>query len=99
MYQSVEMTSGFLNLLPHIVVAVKIEDICYKIESILVVLDLCIEACKVEAIREVFLVDFAEVLVPARRYELRRKLALLSSNRMLYGKQCKERSETNSTKL
>ena len=57
------MTSRFLDLLAHIIVAVEIEDIRDKIESVLVVLDIGVEAGEVEAVGEVVFVDFAEVFV------------------------------------
>ena len=62
-YQTVQMPRRLLNLLPHVVVAVEVEDVRYEIECILVVLDFRVEARQVEAVGEVFFVDLAEVLV------------------------------------
>jgi hypothetical protein len=62
-YQTVQMPRRLLNLFPHIVVAVEVEDIRDEVEGILVVLDFGIEARQVEAVGEVFFVDLAEVLV------------------------------------
>jgi hypothetical protein len=36
----------------------------------LIVMDLSLKSCKVEAIGEIFFVYFAEVLISSRRYEL-----------------------------
>jgi hypothetical protein len=44
MDQAVEMPSRLLNLLPHILIAVKVEDISDKIKGVLVVLDVGIES-------------------------------------------------------
>lgn len=70
MNQTVEMPCGLLDLLPHIVIAVQVEDISDKVKSVLIVLDVRIETSKVEAIREIVLVDLAEVLVSSGRDEL-----------------------------
>ena len=64
------MTSRLLDLLAHLIVAVEIEHIGHKIQSILIVLHLSVEASEIEAVRQVILVDLAEVLVAARGYEL-----------------------------
>lgn len=60
------MPRTLLNRLPHLIVAVKIENIGDEIESVLVVLDLGVETCEVEAVGQVVLVDLAEVLIAAR---------------------------------
>ena len=60
------MSRGFLNLLSHLVIAIEIEDIGDEIESVLVILDVGVEACQVEAVGEVVLIDFAEVFISAR---------------------------------
>ena len=64
------MAGGLLDLLSHLIVAVEIEDIGDEIKSVLVVLDIGVEACEVEAVGEVVLVDFAEVFIASRRDEL-----------------------------
>lgn len=71
MHQSVEVASALLNLLPHVVVDFHVEDVGYEVEGILVVLHFCVQSSQVEAIREIVLVDFAEVFIAACRYELR----------------------------
>ena len=64
------MASRLLNLLPHLIVAVEIEDICDEVESVLIILDISVEACEVEAVGKVVLVNFTKVLIAARRDEL-----------------------------
>jgi len=73
------MTSGFLNLLAHVVIAIKVEDVGDKVESILIVLDIGIEAGEIEAIGQVVFVNLAEILVAAGGDELgcRRKVSVL----------------------
>lgn len=63
--EAVQMSCGFLNRLAHLVVAVEIKDIGDEVQRILVVLDFRVQAGEVEAIGQVFLVDFAEVFVAA----------------------------------
>jgi hypothetical protein len=57
------MSCRLLDLFPHIIVAVEVEHVRYEVECILVVLNFGIQASEVEAIGEVFFVDFAEVFV------------------------------------
>ena len=64
------MTGGLFNLFTHIIVAVEVEDVGDEVEGILVVLDVGVEACQVEAVGEVVFVDFAKVFVTAGGYEL-----------------------------
>lgn len=66
------MAGRLLNLLAHLIVAVKVEDVGDEIEGILVVLDLGVESREVEAVGQVLLVDLAKVLVAARRDKLAR---------------------------
>lgn len=70
MNQAVQMTGRFLDLLTQVVVCIEIEDVCYKIQRILIVWHLGIQARQVEAISEVFLVYFAEILVASGRNKL-----------------------------
>jgi hypothetical protein len=63
MYQTIEMPRRLLDLFPHIVIAVEVEDIRYEVEGILVVLNFRVKASQVESVGKVFFVDFAEVLV------------------------------------
>jgi hypothetical protein len=78
-YEPVEVPRRLLNLLAHLVVAVKVEDIGDEVERVLVVLDFGVEACEVEAVGEVLFVDFAEVFVASGGDELRPKSAWYSS--------------------
>lgn len=64
------MPGRFFYRLAHLVVAVEIEDVGHQVQRILVVLDLGVEARQVEAVRQILLVDLAEVLVAAGRDEL-----------------------------
>lgn len=68
--EAVEVTGGLFNLFAHFVVAVEIEDVVHKIESVLVVVDFRVEAGQVEAICHVFLVDLAKVFIAPGRDEL-----------------------------
>jgi hypothetical protein len=70
MYQSIQMPRRLFNLFPHFIVAVKVEDVCYKVEGILVVLHFGVQAREVEAIGEVFFVDLAKVLISSGGDEL-----------------------------
>ena len=70
MYQSVQMPRRLLNLFSHIIVTVEVEDVGYKIECILIVLNFGVQTREVEAIGEVFFVNLAEVFVASRGYEL-----------------------------
>jgi hypothetical protein len=64
MYQAIQMPRRLFDLFPHVIVTVEVEDICNKVERILVVLDFGVQTREVEAIGEVFFVDFAEVFIP-----------------------------------
>ena len=75
--EAVQVTSRLLDLFAHIVVAVQIEDVGDKVESILVVLNFCVETREIEAVGQVLLVDFAEVFVSAGRNKLRLALAVV----------------------
>lgn len=57
------MTSRFLDLLTQVVVCVKIEDIRHKVECILIVWHLGIQARQIEPVSEVFLVNLAEIFI------------------------------------
>lgn len=65
MYEAVEVPSALLDLLSHVVVDFHVEDVGHEVERILVVLYFRVKASKVEAVRKVILVDFAEVLISA----------------------------------
>ena len=64
------MSGRLFDCLAHFVIAVEIEDIRNQIKGILIILNLSVETSKVETIREVLLVDLAEVLIATARYEL-----------------------------
>jgi len=64
------MPCALLNLLAHVVVDLHIKHICDQVECILIVLHFCVEACEVESVGQVVLVDFAEIFVPPCRDEL-----------------------------
>ena len=72
------MPGALLDLLAHVVIDLHVKDIRHQVQRILVVLDLCIEARKVESIGQVILVDFAKILVAAGRDELFVPMALVS---------------------
>jgi hypothetical protein len=57
------MSRRLLDLFPHIIVAVEVEDIRYEVEGILVVLNFRVKAGQVEPVGKVFFVNLAEVLV------------------------------------
>lgn len=64
------MSRRVFDLLSHIVIAVEIEDVCYEIECILVILYIRIETSQIEAVGKVVFVYLAEIFVAARRDEL-----------------------------
>lgn len=66
MDKTVEMSSRFFNLFPHLIVAVQVENIRHQIESILVVLHLSVEASEVETVGKIIFIDFAKILITAR---------------------------------
>jgi len=69
-HQAVQVPGRLFYRLAHLVVAVEIEDVGHQVQRILVVLHLRVEAGEVEPVGQVVLVDFAKVLIAARRYEL-----------------------------
>ncbi len=87
------MTSGFLNLLAHVIIAIKVEDVGDKVKSILIVLDVGVEAGEIEAVGQVVFVNLAEILVAAGgdKLEHRRKVSVL--NRTILQYQAKSREE------
>jgi hypothetical protein len=70
MNQSIQMSSGLLDRLAHVVFTIQIEDIGDQVEGVLIVVDFGVQAGQVEAVRDVFFVDFTEVLVAAGGNEL-----------------------------
>jgi hypothetical protein len=76
MHEAVEVSRRLLNLFPHVIVAVEVEYVGHEVERILVVLHFGVEACEVEAVRQVLFVNLAKVLVPTGRYKLSQLSAL-----------------------
>jgi hypothetical protein len=61
--KAVQMARRPLNMVARLVVAVEVEHVRDQVQCMLVVLHLGIEACQVEAVREVVLVNLAKVLI------------------------------------
>lgn len=59
------MARRLFYLLPHIIVAVEVEDVCDKVEGILVVLHFGVQTCEVETVGKILFVDFTKVFVPS----------------------------------
>jgi hypothetical protein len=57
------MAGRLFDRFTHIIFAVEVEDVGDKVESILIILNLGVEASKIETVCQVLLVDFAEVFV------------------------------------
>lgn len=93
MDQAVEVTSGLLDGLAHVVFTVEVEDIGNQVEGMLVVVDFGVEASKVEAVSEVLFVDFAEVFVATGGDELDREKKLADGLRRQNQKQCTQSSQ------
>ena len=70
MYQTIKMPCRLLDLVSHLIVTVKVEDICNHVQRILVILNIRIQAGKIEAICKVVLVYLTEILITAGRDEL-----------------------------
>ena len=64
------MSGRLFDGFAHFVIAVEIKDIRNQVKGILIILNLGVETSKVETIRQILLVDLAEVLVAPTRYEL-----------------------------
>ncbi len=64
------MTSRLLDLLSEIIVGIKIENVGYEVQSILVVRNLGVQPREVESIGQVVLINFTEVFISPRRDEL-----------------------------
>ena len=60
------MARRFLDLLTHLIIAVEVEDIGDKVESILVVLNVSVEAGEVEAVGQIVFIDLAEIFIAPR---------------------------------
>ena len=64
------MPGSLLDLFAHVIIAVKVENIGYQVQSVLKILNLTIEAREVESIGQVLLVNIAKILIAARCNEL-----------------------------
>jgi hypothetical protein len=71
MDKAIQVTCRFLNLFAEVIVGIEVENIGHQVQRILIVGNLGVQASKVEAIGQVFFVDFAKVLVAAGGDELR----------------------------
>jgi len=71
------MPRRLLDLLPHIIIAVEVENISNKVKGVLIVLDVGIESSQIEAVGEIVFIDFAKVFVASRRDELEKELLAL----------------------
>ena len=63
MDKAVEVACILLDGLPHVVVYFHVEDVGHQIEGVLVVLHFGVQAGQVETVRQVVLVDLAEILI------------------------------------
>ena len=57
------MSCGLLDLIPHVIVAIKVKHVCHQVQCILIILNVGIQSSEIESIREVILVYLTEVLV------------------------------------
>lgn len=64
------MTSRLLDLLSEIIVGIKVENVGYQVQSILVVRNLGVQAREVESVGQIVLINFAEVFISPRRDKL-----------------------------
>lgn len=63
MNEAVEVACILLDGFPHVVVYFHVEDVGHQIEGVLVVLHFGVETGQVETIRQVVLVDLAEIFI------------------------------------
>lgn len=68
--QTVQVAGGLLDGLAHFIIAVDVEHVRDKVERVLIILNLGIQTCEIEPVGQVFLVDFAKVLVASGGDEL-----------------------------
>lgn len=74
MHKTVQVSGRFFNLLTHVIIAVEVKYVGDEIEGILVVLNIHVDASKVESVGKVVFIDLAIVFVSTWRNELRRKM-------------------------
>lgn len=70
MYQAIEVPCRLFDCFSHLILAFYLQHIGDKVEGILIILHLCVEGCKVEAVVQILVVDIAKVLVASRISEL-----------------------------
>jgi len=73
MDKTVKMTGGLFDLLSQVIIGIEVEDVGHKVERILIVRDLGVQTSQVETIRQVVLVDLAEILISPGRDKLERR--------------------------
>ncbi len=59
-----------LNIFPHVIVTIQVENVGDQFKCVLVVMEIGIESCQIKAVREVVFIDLAKVFVASRRDEL-----------------------------
>jgi hypothetical protein len=57
------MAGRLFDCFAHVIFTVEIEDICDKVEGILIVLNFGVEASEIETVCQVLFINFAEVFV------------------------------------
>jgi len=70
MYKPVQVSCRLFYRLPHIIVAVEVENVRHEVEGILVILNFRVKACQVEPVGKIVFVDFAKILVSSGRDKL-----------------------------
>lgn len=70
MNEAVEVTGRAFNFLTHLVIAIVIKDVSDQVQSVLVMLNVDIETCKIEAVGDIVFVDLAKVFVATGCNEL-----------------------------
>lgn len=63
MHKTVQVSGRFFNLLTHVIIAVEVKYVGDEIEGILVVLNIHVDASKVESVGKVVFIDLAIVFV------------------------------------
>ena len=64
------MSGRLFYLLSHIIVAVEVKNICDQVQSIIIILNFCVETSQIEPVRQVLLVDLAKVFISSNADEL-----------------------------
>ena len=63
MNETIKVARRLLNGLSHVILAIKVEDICDQIQCMLVIVHFGLQASQIESVREIFFIDLAEVFV------------------------------------